>query len=149
MSEVRRTKLRKSSSGGARKAASCAHRRGVPSLEAGEDIMKTIIAFAAAVTLTGFAPQAVAQTDTGLRATVSYADLDLARADGRAVLERRVELAVARVCPARPLPVELSRQRAYLDCRTAAWSGARQQLAKVYTGHQLAQASVRVAAAGN
>lgn len=107
----------------------------------------TAIALAATVTalVTGFAAQAMAQDEGPYRAAVSYADLDLASPAGRATLERRVERAVDRVCPARPLPSELDKRATYNTCRKAALTGARQQLAQLYGGRQLAQSAVRVA----
>ena len=111
--------------------------------------MKTFTAIAAATLLTLGAGQALAQDDGPLKASVSYADLDLSRASGRAALENRIERAIDRVCPARPLPTELRKQGSYRTCRAQAWSGARQQLAAIYDGRHLARASVEVAGLGN
>jgi UrcA family protein len=80
-----------------------------------------------------------------LSAKVSYADLDLSRANGRQALERRVDIAVGRVCPSRPLPNELRKQHTYRTCRATAWTGARQQLAAIYSSRQLAQQGVQIA----
>lgn len=110
--------------------------------------MKTITAIASALVVASAiaAPAAYAQDDTPLKATVSYADLDLSRDSGRAALERRVEMAVGRVCPARPMPSELAKMHAYRECRDQAWAGAKAQLAQIYDGRAFAQASVTVAA---
>lgn len=107
--------------------------------------MKTILAITAAAFTFIAAPAAFAQEEGPLKAAVSYADLDLGTPAGRATLERRVERAVDRVCPARPLPAELDKHAAYAACHKSALTGARQQLAEVYQGHRLAEAAIRVA----
>lgn len=107
--------------------------------------MKTILAIAAALTVATLAPAAFAQEEGPATSVVSYADLDLATPAGRAALERRVERAVEHVCPARPLPTELDKRADYVACHRAALSGARQQLAEIYSGRRLAQAAVRIA----
>jgi UrcA family protein len=108
--------------------------------------MKSIIAMTSAALFALSAGQAFAQSDVGPNKTsVSYADLDLSRANGRVVLERRVAQAVDRVCPERPLPNELRKQQTYRACREAAWAGARQQLATIYSGKQFAEAAVQIA----
>lgn len=112
--------------------------------------MKTVIAIAAALLSTLVASQAAAQAEPDqLKVAVSYADLDLSRTGGRTMLERRVALAVNRVCPARPLPTEIGKMKTFRDCRKVAWSGAKQQLAQIYGGATYAQASVRVSGAAN
>jgi UrcA family protein len=111
----------------------------------GEGIMKALTALTSAAVLTlTCGGVAYAQSEPA-SAKVSYADLDLSRATARQVLERRVELAVTRVCPSRPLPNELRKQHTYRTCRATAWTGARQQLAAIYNGHQLAQQDVKIA----
>ena len=85
-----------------------------------------------------------AAADPAPQMRVSYADLNLATASGRATFERRISHAVDQVCGDRPLPVEINRQAAFEDCRQVAWSGARQQIATVYKGENLADASVRI-----
>ncbi|MBW8813760.1 MAG: UrcA family protein [Caulobacterales bacterium] len=111
--------------------------------------MKTTIAIAAAIfTVTvGFAlptSQALAQEEGPMKVAVSYADLDLSAPKGRAVLQQRIEHAIDQVCPARPLPTELAKQQGYRACHSSAWAGAKQQLAAIYDGRQLADASVRI-----
>jgi UrcA family protein len=107
--------------------------------------MKTIIAMSAAALIAGVATQAVAQ-DLGDARTVavSYGDLDLTRASGREVLEHRIAGAVDKVCAGRPSSVDLTMLHYYEKCRSEAFAGARQQLAQVYDGRALAQASIKV-----
>jgi UrcA family protein len=110
--------------------------------------MKTFTAIVAAAAFVALsAGQAAAQTDAPLKAAVSYADLDLSRASGRSVLESRVERAVESVCPRRPSPAELRKRQAFRVCHEQAWAGARQQLAAIYDGRQIATASVDVVGA--
>src|SRR6185312_13125169 len=109
----------------------------------GEDIMKTIIAIASAALVAIAAGHASAQTDA-LKATVRYADLDLSRASGRAVLEQRIDVAVSKVCGGAPSNFDLDASHAFGQCREQTWSGVRQQLAMIYGGSQLAQAIVTV-----
>jgi UrcA family protein len=112
--------------------------------------MKSIIAIAATVLCALAASQAGAQTTPDrLKVAVSYADLDLSRSGGRIVLERRVALAVNRVCPARPLPSEIGKMGAFRGCQRTAWAGAERQLAAIYGGGTFAQASVRVSGPPN
>ena len=112
--------------------------------------MKVIIAIAAAALCTLAAGQAAAQAVADpLKVAVSYADLDLSRGGGRAMLERRVALAVNRVCPARPLPTEIGKMKTFRTCQKTAWAGANQQLATIYGGATLAEASVRVSGNSN
>ena len=105
--------------------------------------MKTFTAIAAAFVALS-AGQAAAQPEAPLKAAVSYADLDLSRASGRSVLENRVARAVESVCPPRPSPAELRKRQAFRACHEQAWAGARQQLAAIYDGRQMAKASVDV-----
>ncbi|HET6969652.1 MAG TPA: UrcA family protein [Phenylobacterium sp.] len=109
--------------------------------------MKSIIAIATVALLSTLASQAAAQETAPMKAAVSYADLDLSRATGRTVLEHRVEQAINRVCPERPLPAELGKQQTYKACHNSAWAGAKRQLAEIYGGRQLADASVAIAGA--
>lgn len=64
--------------------------------------------------------------------SVSYADLDLSRAEGRAALEHRVGLAVRKVCPAPAGPQQLVVVERLRDCRAQARSSAADQLIAVY-----------------
>ena len=114
----------------------------------GEDIMKTIIAMTAAALLALAAGQAAAQDEqTAPKASVSYADLDLSHPAGRSVLERRISIAVARVCPSDAYPGELRDHLAARTCKKTAWAGANQQLAAIYDGRKFADSAIRVAGA--
>ncbi|MFL5296936.1 MAG: UrcA family protein [Phenylobacterium sp.] len=106
--------------------------------------MKSIIAITAAALVTLTAGHAAAQTDAPLKATVSYADLDLSRAGGREALEHRVQAAITRVCADEPSPVDLTRTRIYRMCREQAWAGAKQQLAAVFGGAKFAEATIQI-----
>jgi len=57
-------------------------------------------------------------------ATISYAGLDLASAQGTAIIERRIRLAVARVCG----PLELRARNQVLACRREAIANAKASL---------------------
>ena len=92
--------------------------------------MKTFTAIATVAFSVLVASPSIAQ-DQGLKATVSYADLDLSRANGRAVLENRIGRAVETVCPERPQPRELRKRQSFRACTRAAWAGARRQLAAI------------------
>ena len=106
--------------------------------------MKTILAISAAAMIAGLAGHAAAQ-DAGPRSVnVSYADLDLTRDSGRAALERRISNAVTQVCAPQPASIDLTQMHYYEKCRTAAAGSARQQLAQLYDGRALAQASIKV-----
>lgn len=105
--------------------------------------MKTILAISAAAMLAGLAGHALAQ-DGARTIAVSYADLDLTRATGREVLERRIDMAAARVCAPQPLNIDLTMTHDYQLCRSQALAGARQQLAQAYGGRALAQAAITV-----
>ena len=115
----------------------------------GEDIMKTIIAMTTAALLTlATAGQAAAQDEQAApKASVSYADLDLSHPAGRSVLERRISIAVARVCPSDAYPGELRDHLAARTCKKTAWAGANQQLAAIYDGRKFADSAIRVAGA--
>ncbi len=109
--------------------------------------MRTLTAIACAALFAAAAGQASAQDEANpaaLRASASYADLDLTRAGGRATLERRIETAIERICPGRASPGELKTLPIGQKCRAQAWTGAQQQLAAVYDGRALAQASIEV-----
>jgi UrcA family protein len=112
--------------------------------------MKTVIAMTAAalVALAAGAAQAQpANPDPAVR--VSFADLDLGRAQGRAVLEARIRQAVKLVCPPQPLPNELAKLGVYRDCKGQALAGAKRQLAVIYGGQHLAQSAIQVSAGAN
>lgn len=105
--------------------------------------MKTIIAMTAALVMGAGAAQAQGPSDA-ISLVISYADLDLSQETGRKVLERRVSAAVNRVCPDTPLPQELRKAHADRVCHRTATAGARQQMAAIFGGQQLAQSAVRV-----
>jgi UrcA family protein len=107
--------------------------------------MKAIIAMTSAALLSLAANQAAAQTEPGPpKIAVSYADLDLTQAAGRAALEARVSGAVKRVCPGPDQPYNLANYQASRKCRANAWAGAKPQLAAIFDGRNFAEASVRV-----
>jgi UrcA family protein len=108
--------------------------------------MQTITAMIGAVAVALVAGQANGQQiDRENKAiAVSFADLDLSKADGRAVLEQRVRAAVNVVCPM-PELVELQRRRLANVCRADSMQRAQQQLAQIYSHRELAAASIRVA----
>jgi len=107
--------------------------------------MKTIIAFTSAALLTLAAGHAAAQTQMDTpKAAVSYADLDLSRANGRTVLQHRIKSAVEQVCPGRPGPGELRNLQIGQRCREQAWTNAQRQLAAIYDGRTLAEASIQI-----
>ncbi|HEY9235090.1 MULTISPECIES: UrcA family protein [Phenylobacterium] len=106
--------------------------------------MKTPITFAmAAIAFLSVTGGARAEYRPALRtATVAYEDLDLSRSGGRAMLERRIALAVRKVCPDIPHPLRLEEQFFYSQCRKAAWDSAASQVAAASTGTQLAKATI-------
>lgn len=106
--------------------------------------MKTILAITSAVLLSAAAIPAAAQSADAVKISVSYADLDLSHPAGRAVLEQRISEAVDTVCAGRPAPTQLNQQQLYRACQQHAWSGARQQMARAYSGEKLAAVSIRV-----
>ncbi|WP_411286517.1 UrcA family protein [Phenylobacterium sp.] len=109
--------------------------------------MKAIIAIAAAVmSATAGAAQAQISSDP-ISVTISYADLDISKPSGRAVLERRVANAIDRVCPERPLPQELRQTQVDRACHRVAATRAQQQLAALYDGRQFAERALKVAGA--
>ena len=97
--------------------------------------MKSIISLTSATVLAlTAASQAIGQAEPG-PPSVSYADLDLSLASGRAALERRIGLAVSRACPTRP---------GFRDCQKIAWADARRQLVAIYDRRQLARTEIRI-----
>jgi len=94
--------------------------------------MKTI-AIAIAAAIAAAAAPAVAQDLEGPRSErVSFADLDLAQAAGRATLEHRVARAVNRLCRM-PYAGDIHAMTQHRACRKEAWSSGRQELAAVYS----------------
>jgi len=105
--------------------------------------MKTILAVSAAIMIASVAGHAGAQ-DGQRTVLVSYADLDLRQDAGRQALERRVGNAVDTVCSPAPSAVDLTQMHDFQKCRSQAMVGAQQQLAQVYDGRALAQATITV-----
>lgn len=106
--------------------------------------MKSILAISVATVIASLAGQAAAQSGEARSVRVSFADLDLSRASGRDALEQRISNAVLKVCAPRPAVIDLTQMHQYDACRSMAMTGARQQLAQVYDGRALAQASITV-----
>jgi len=105
--------------------------------------MKTILAVSAAIMIASIAGHAGAQE--GQRTvSVSYADLDLRQAAGRQVLEHRISNAVNKVCSPAPSGIDLTQAHDFQTCRGQAMVGAQQQLAQLFDGRALAQASISV-----
>jgi UrcA family protein len=105
--------------------------------------MKTILAVSAAIMIASVAGHAAAQ-DSQRTVRVSYADLDLGQAAGRQVLEHRIGNAVDKVCSPAPAGVDLTQTHDFQKCRGQAMAGARQQLAQIFDGRMLAEASITV-----
>lgn len=106
--------------------------------------MKAIVAMASAAALLASASQAeIPPSERIHQVTVSYADLDLGQAAGRATLERRIATAVRRICP-RAAPANLREMQIRRECSQEAWAGARSQLVAIYGSNRLAQATVQV-----
>lgn len=111
--------------------------------------MKLKVLLGSAAFLAFAATTAMAEPDAATKIAVSYADLNLSSPQGRATLEHRIDLAVGRACPDRPFPSELQKQRANRECRKTAASGAHAQLAAIYGGRHLAQATLLVTGRAN
>ncbi len=113
--------------------------------------MTTIKTIAAALALTAglVAPAAHAQGApqgiTKTNASVSYADLNLASAEGRAILDRRIESAVERVCG--PTTRNIFMDKAVKKCQRqtmAAATQSRELAVSNYNSNRLAKASTKV-----
>jgi UrcA family protein len=105
--------------------------------------MKMLVAIASAALLCAAADTASAQAFSEADSVrVSYADLDLTRPSGRAVLEQRIKHAIKRVCPPRPTSPEIGIYKIHRNCRAASWDGVQPQLARIYGGRHLADAAV-------
>ena len=103
---------------------------------------KTVLvaAFAAIVLNTGIAASpAAAQTVDSV--TISYADLNLANAAGRAVLDRRIAQAARQVCGEFP-PVELRRNSLSRACQADVIASAEAQRSAVVFASNNANARV-------
>lgn len=105
--------------------------------------MKMFVSTIAAGVLFLPAAGALAQ-DLPRTVTVSYGDLDLSRSGGRDMLERRIALAVRKVCPEVPHPLRLQDQAFHSACQKTAWDGALRQIAAIGAETQLAEATVKV-----
>jgi UrcA family protein len=82
------------------------------------------LSIAAASILTASAPANAQPQDDAIRVTVSYGDLNLARADGAKVLLQRIQAAADRACGEAP-DVRLMSRRAFYDaCRAHAVAAA-------------------------
>jgi UrcA family protein len=111
--------------------------------------MNSVIAISTAAVLLAAVSGAAQAAPSGRSAVeVSYADLDLARADGRQVLERRLERALDLVCGDRPAALELSRTSQRSACRAAAMADARQQLSQIYNHARRAEAAIVIPVRG-
>lgn len=93
--------------------------------------MKTAMPIFVSCLALAAATQARAEVHQGA-VSVSYADLDLSRAEGRAMLEHRVGLAVRKVCPTPAGPQPLVVADRLRDCQAQARSSAADQLIAVY-----------------
>ena len=82
-------------------------------------------------------------TATRDRAVVSYADLDIARADHRRVLRRRLSGAIEDVCGSFANAREWSEERRVANCRTAAWESADRQIATQVASYKIALVVLR------
>ena len=78
-----------------------------------------------ALTLTAAAPQADGVASAA-SVRVMHADLDLSRAQGRRILDRRIASAVEKVCPV-PNSGQLTQPAATLRCRADANAAASRQ----------------------
>lgn len=79
----------------------------------------------------GFAAIAMAQPATASSTAVSYADLDLSSAQGRATLDARVRHAARQVCEIGTDHVSLAERNAARACFNTALSSAHQQYASI------------------
>lgn len=103
--------------------------------------MKLIIAMTTAALFATAIPASAQPAPDAPKASVNYGDLNLSTPAGRAALDRRVERAVAKLCPAPPQQ-ELGRQPSYRACQDGARTSASQEMARIYSGQQLAEATV-------
>ena len=90
----------------------------------------------ATLAVSAFALPATAQ-DAPRRVEVSLSGVDLASADGRAQLERRIAAAANRVC-AEPGVRDLASKMKAAECRKTALQAARQDMATLIARTQLA-----------
>lgn len=91
-------------------------------------LLAPLAPFAAALAAATAAPAQPADAfGPAPQARVGYADLNLATADGRAILDARVAAAIGRLCPPADIH-DLARAKAVAACRAAARAGAEPQL---------------------
>jgi UrcA family protein len=97
-----------------------------------------------ALLLSAFAPSVALAQDTGHAAVhVAYRDLDLKTPAGVKQLDRRLQRAIAEVCPDFRM-TDLTRQRVVEKCRAEKWAGVADQRAAVLrSGRGDAMAMIR------
>jgi UrcA family protein len=80
---------------------------------------------------------------------VPFADLDLTRPEGLATLERRIAIAIDRICAPRPSPKEVALWAQFSKCREDAAAGASRQLVGLLQGGGPATAELHVGPAAS
>lgn len=105
-------------------------------------IFASLALVATAVTVAASAP-ASAEMFAPKSVTVSYADLDLATADGKGRLDGRIGRAAAMVCGVSSR--ELAQERGIQACRTDAVADARAQIATVVAFNGAGGGGIKVA----
>jgi UrcA family protein len=107
--------------------------------------MKPLFSIALAIAVMGACETASADQVAKERAiSVGYLDLDIGTPNGRATLQRRVDLAVKRVCGQAPSPRQIGRVLDHKACLTGAKAGAQAQVAALFRNMTLAHNEVRV-----
>jgi UrcA family protein len=109
---------------------------------------KTAFAIAAAIVASNGAAAHAQAVEQAPSIRVSYADLDLSQAAGRATLETRVNRAVNRLC-AMPSVANIQAMNSYRACRKSAWTSVRPQLVAAYGRTQFAGVPALAVAAAN
>lgn len=89
--------------------------------------MKTIAAFGAVLIATGVVVPTVSQAEDNPSVRVSYADLNLATANGQDHLGRRIAHAAETVCYLGETAADLKLVRASTDCRASTIAAAQPQ----------------------
>jgi UrcA family protein len=103
--------------------------------------MRSIALFATALSIA--APVSAQMPVQAVTANVSTSDLDLASAHGQRTAAHRVAVAVEQVCGSYANAPEQAEQDRIRDCRIAAWSDARRQIAEKASTLRLAVANPR------
>jgi UrcA family protein len=103
--------------------------------------MRSIALFTAALSIG--APVSAQMPVQAVTANVSTSDLDLASAQGQKMVAHRVAVAVEQVCGSYANAPEQAEQDRIHDCRLAAWSDARRQIAERASMLRLADAKPR------